>query len=129
MSAPISGALVLESPVALGRERVLDRPPLHPRADAITLALVGGPRLWREATASLLSAQDGLSVTATYESGAHFLAVGADTPPAVLLLDCDGQDSSSWRATIAALSSAEIESRIAMLCQEVREDAVRGRPS
>ncbi|MEA2152153.1 MAG: hypothetical protein QOI18_386 [Solirubrobacteraceae bacterium] len=92
---------------------------------AITLALIGGPRLLREATASLLSTQDGLRVTGTYESAAHFLAVGADDPPAVLLLDCDGDDPDSWPRTVDSLASADVRTRIVMLCEEMCEDAVR----
>jgi two-component system nitrate/nitrite response regulator NarL len=125
VTVPTTSALALEAPVGAGLADSLAVTRSDQADGAITLALVGGPRLLREATASLLGGQHGLNVTATYESAAHFLAVGADTPPAVLLLDCDGLDAESWRGTIAALSSAEIESRIVLLCREMREDAVR----
>jgi DNA-binding NarL/FixJ family response regulator len=92
---------------------------------AITLALIGGPRLLREATASLLGTQHGLRVTGTYESAAHFLAVGADDPPAVLLLDCDEDDPESWARTVDSLRSADVRARMVMLCEEMCDDAVR----
>jgi DNA-binding NarL/FixJ family response regulator len=92
---------------------------------AITLALIGGPRLRRDSTASLLTAQDGLHVLGTFESAAHFLAIGRTDRPAVLLLDCEGGAPDAWRGAVEALSSPQVESKLAMLCQELREDLVR----
>ena len=59
------------------------------RAAATTLALIGGGRLMRGATARLLAAQADLQVQGTFESVVHFLASDLDEPE-VLLLDCDG---------------------------------------
>jgi two-component system nitrate/nitrite response regulator NarL len=91
----------------------------------VTLALVGGPRLLRDATASLLAAQDGLHVLGTFESAAHFLAVGVESSPAVVLLDCDGSEPSAWLSAVAALSSPHVGSRIVMLCREIGELQMR----
>jgi two-component system nitrate/nitrite response regulator NarL len=91
----------------------------------VTLALVGGQCLLREATASLLAAQDGLVVLGTFKSAAHFLAAGMDHPPAVLLLDCDEDDPGGFASAVGVLSSARVESKIVLLCQEVREEVVR----
>jgi DNA-binding NarL/FixJ family response regulator len=99
--------------------------PLALGGPAVTLALVGGQRLWRDATASLLTAQDGLHVLGTYESAAHFLAVGVENPPAVLLLDCDGGGPDAWRGAVAALRSPHVGSSIAMLCRELSDELVR----
>lgn len=92
---------------------------------AVTLALIAGGRLLRDATASLLAAQDGLHVLGTFESAAHFLAVGVEDRPAVLLLDCDGGAPGAWRGAVAALSSPHVESKIAMLCRELSGDLIR----
>ena len=92
---------------------------------AVTLVLIGGHRLLREATASLLTAQDGLHVLGTFESAAHFLAAGGEHPPAVILLDCEGGDPAAWPRAVAALSVPHVESRIVMICREIREEVVR----
>jgi two-component system nitrate/nitrite response regulator NarL len=125
MSARSSSALALRTPVRISPEGRRDKPLLEVPPCAIAIAIVGGTRLLREATASLLNAQDGLRITDTYESAAHFLAIGADSPPTVLLLDSDGHDPDSWRATVASLSCADIKSKIVMFCQEMREDVLR----
>lgn len=90
-------------------------------APTVTLALIGGQRLLRDATASLLGAQDGLHVLGAFESPAHFLAVGVEKAPAVLLLDCDG----GCERAIGALSSPYLESKIVLLCREIDENVVR----
>jgi DNA-binding NarL/FixJ family response regulator len=92
---------------------------------AVTLVLVGGGRLLRDATASVLTAQDGLHVLGTFESAAHFLAVGVERPPAVVLLDCDGGGAEAWRVAVPALGSPHVGACIALLCQELSEDLVR----
>jgi DNA-binding NarL/FixJ family response regulator len=89
-----------------------------------TLALIGGQRLLREATASLLTAQRGLDVLGTFESADHFLAVDWKSPPAVLLLDCDGADLAECHGAVQALAFTR-ESRIVMLCHETCEEVVR----
>jgi len=96
----------------------------HP-SPAVTLVLIGGQRLLRDATASLLSAEDGLHVLGTFESAADFLAADMQHPPAVLLLDCDGDDPGGFASAVGVLSSAQAESKIVLLCQEVREEVVR----
>ncbi len=91
----------------------------------VTLALIGGQRLLRDITASLLTAEDGLSVLGTFESAADFLSAGSECPASLLLLDCDGDDPDGWRSAVEALSSALPEPRIVMLCQEAGEEVVR----
>ncbi len=91
----------------------------------ITLALIGGQRLLREATASLLTAQDGLNVLGTFESAAQFVATSGEGPPAVVLLDCDGGDPGDCQSAVGALSSPDVESRILMLCGDICEEVVR----
>jgi DNA-binding NarL/FixJ family response regulator len=99
--------------------------PLVPPSPTITLALIGGQRLLREATASLLTAQDGLNVLGTFESADHFLAADGKSPPAVLLLDCDRDDLGDCQSAVGALSSSRVQSRIVMLCGEICEEVVR----
>jgi DNA-binding NarL/FixJ family response regulator len=96
-----------------------------PANPAITLVLLGGQRLLREATASLLTAQEGLHVLGTFESAAHYGAAGLERPPAVLLIDCDGADRCVWQDTVAALSASRVESRIVILCREIHEEVIR----
>lgn len=98
--------------------------PLRPVDPPITLALIGGPRLVRDTTASLLGAQEGLRVAGSFESAAHFLAVGVEQEPELLLLDCDGGKAGECQRTVRTLSSAEAEYRIVLLCHELREDEV-----
>lgn len=125
------GALVYAPPVAaLATSRPAEwsdwspSSPLVPPSPTITLALIGGQRLLREATASLLTAQDGLNVLGTFESAAQFLAAGGKSPPAVLLLDCDGSNPVCLSA-VGQLSSPHVKSRIVMLCGEICEEVVR----
>lgn len=99
------------------------RRPLRP-SPVITLALIGGQRLLREAAGSLLSAQSGLDVLGTFESAAQFLATHWESPPAVLLLDCDGDGSDGHQSAVQALCSSR-RSRIVMLCREASEEVVR----
>jgi DNA-binding NarL/FixJ family response regulator len=127
------GALVYAPPVAAGvargpaewRDWSPSRSPLVRPSPAITLALIGGQRLLREATANLLTAQDGLNVLGTFESAAQFLAADGASPPAVLLLDCDGGDPGDCQRAVGALSSPHVKSRIVMLCGEICEEVVR----
>jgi DNA-binding NarL/FixJ family response regulator len=100
-------------------ESSFDRP-----SPVVTLGLIGGQRLLRDATARLLAAQDGLDVLGTFESVAHFLAVDMEKPPAVLLLDCDESDPGGCQSAVGTLS-AHVSSGIVMLCREMREEVVR----
>jgi DNA-binding NarL/FixJ family response regulator len=99
--------------------------PLARPTPATTLALIGGQRLLREATASLLTAQDGLNVLGTFGSAAEFLATGRGDPPAVLLLDCDMGASGECGRAVGMLSSPRARWRTVMLCREVCEEVVR----
>jgi DNA-binding NarL/FixJ family response regulator len=73
----------------------------------------------------LLTAQDGLNVLGTFESPEELLAAEWKSPPAVLLLDCDGGDPGDCQRTVGMLSSLPVEARIVMLCREIREEVVR----
>jgi NarL family two-component system response regulator LiaR len=90
----------------------------------ITLGLIGGQRLLRDATSRLLAAQGRLDVLGTFESVADFLAVGMDKLPRILLLDCDGEDPGGCQNAVATLS-AHVKSGIVMLCREMHEEVVR----
>jgi len=107
-----AGSLSLELPFA---------GPSH----AVTLGLIGGQRLLRDATARLLAAQDGLDVLGTFESVDHFLAAGPQETPAVLLLDCDGGGPGGGYRSTVELLSRHVKSGIVMLCREAREEVVR----
>ena len=124
VSAPLSEAPGMEGvlkqwrgPAARDSPFVLDGP-------AVTLALIGGKRLLREASASLLTAQDGLHVLGTFESPAHFLAAGLRKPPAVILFDCDDSGPAALREALTALGPPRVDARIVMLCRGIREDVV-----
>jgi DNA-binding NarL/FixJ family response regulator len=91
---------------------------------AVTLALIGGSLLLREATASLLSSQDGLRVVGTFESATDFLAASFESAPAVLLFDSDRSGTDALQAAVAALSSPSVGSRVVLLTREFREDVV-----
>jgi len=71
-------------PAAWRGQLKLERP-----RPAIAIALIGGQCLLREATASLLTAQDGLHVLGTFACPEEFMATSFAAPPAVLLLDGD----------------------------------------
>ncbi len=90
---------------------------------AISIALIGGRRLTREATAKLIAAQRGLELCGTFESAASFLASCRDDPPDVLLVDCDG-NTEGWLATLAGLAEAHTTALIAMLCQAISPEVV-----
>lgn len=91
----------------------------------MTLTLIGGQRLLREATASLLSREDGLRALTTFESVADYQAARMESPPRVLLLDCEENDSAVWRGAVGELSSPSSESSVALFCAEIREDLIR----
>lgn len=91
----------------------------------VTIALIGGQRLLRDATASLLTSEAGLRVRGTFESVADYRAACMESPPAVLLLDCEENDPANWQSAIAELCSSHLESSIVLLCSEIREDMIR----
>ena len=105
-------ALVAASPVGVGQS-VRGSPD-----EEVTVALIGGQRLLRDATASLLASEDGLRMLGTFESADHFLQAGIEEPPAVLLLDCDEDDPACWRKAIGKLELG--------VCAVQRRDALRG---
>jgi DNA-binding NarL/FixJ family response regulator len=101
------------------------RPHLDRPRPAITIALVGGQRLLRDATASLLTAQDGLQVLGAFATVAEFLAAEWKRAPAVLLLDCDGGELGECSAAIEELSARFARSRVVLLCRTACEEVVR----
>ncbi len=100
-------------------------PPPPSLSPTITLALIGGQLMLREATAGLLAAQDGLDVLGTFESASHFLAVRWASPPSVLLLDCDGIDPESRLLAVRRLCATREPSRLVLLCRETCAEVVR----
>jgi two-component system, NarL family, nitrate/nitrite response regulator NarL len=98
------------------------RPPRVDPPPVTTLALIGGCRLMRDATAGLLAAQAGLGVRGTFESAAHFLASDLDESPEILLLDCD---SGSCRCSISVLARSCASAKIVLICEEVSEETIR----
>lgn len=91
----------------------------------VTLALIGGQRLLRDATASLLAREDGLRVLGSFESVDHCLAAGMEEPPALLLLDCDEYGPACWQSAAGKLSAPYPQCRIVLLCEEMREEVIR----
>jgi DNA-binding NarL/FixJ family response regulator len=88
---------------------------------AISIGLIGGQRLMREATANLIAAQEGLELHGTFPSTAAFLTAERRQPPGLLLVDCDG-GAEPWLAALTTLATARVPSLIAMLCHEVSQD-------
>jgi DNA-binding NarL/FixJ family response regulator len=107
------------------RGRRLSDRPLVFSSPTVSLVLVGGQRLLRDVTASLLAAQDGFSVLGTFETAADFLLVASECQPSLLILDCDGGDPDGCRGAVEALSSALLAPGIVMLCQEISAELVR----
>ncbi len=122
--APLGNATGLEGVLEQWRDSSRDGSPFARSGPAVTLVLVGGGRLLRDSTASLLTAQDGLHVLGTFESAAHFLAGDGENRPAVILLDCDEGGATALKDAVAALSSRDVDSRIVMFSRELREDVV-----
>jgi DNA-binding NarL/FixJ family response regulator len=91
----------------------------------LTLALIGGQRLLRDATASLLTHEDGLRVLRAFESVAHYRAARMETPPAILLLDCDESESADWHGTIGELCLLSPARSIVLLVAGLREQVIR----
>jgi DNA-binding NarL/FixJ family response regulator len=98
--------------------------PIPDASTVIKLALIGGGRLMRGATANLLAAQEGFEVQGAFESPAHFLASDLGGQSDVLLLDCDG-DPASCRTAVSVLTRAHGEAKLVMLCQEVSQETIR----
>lgn len=96
-----------------------------PRVTNIVLALVGGERLLREATASLLAAQPGLEVCGSFDSAVAFLSSGGAVKPAAVLLDCDGASATVRDSSIVALRAADGHAVLLLLCREIGQEIVR----
>jgi DNA-binding NarL/FixJ family response regulator len=92
----------------------------------VTLAMIGGQRLLRDATAALLTHQDGLRVLSAFESVAHYRAAEMETPPTISLLDLDESESAAWRDTIGQLCSLCPARSIVLLVAELHEEMIRG---
>jgi DNA-binding NarL/FixJ family response regulator len=111
----------------LGDWQASPRPglPISPPGPAVTLALIGGQRLLRDATASLLTAQDGLHVLGAFASASQFLTSGVKRAPAVLVLDCDGPDAEVWRGAVGELSQPGVAWKLALLCRTLGDELIR----
>jgi DNA-binding NarL/FixJ family response regulator len=82
----------------------------------------------RGATAKLLHAQDGLEVVGSFDSVRQFLADDLREPPAVLLLDCDGDGGvaeASCRTAVSIVSRAHPTIKLALLCHELSTEIAR----
>jgi DNA-binding NarL/FixJ family response regulator len=97
----------------------------RPRGE-VTLTLIGGQRLLREATANLLAREDGVRLLTTFESVADYRDACLELPPSVVLLDCDEHDHARWQSDISELCSPPYaDGSIVVLCSEIREDLIR----
>jgi DNA-binding NarL/FixJ family response regulator len=112
--APARAPLALNSPL-------YPNPPVP--STGISIGLIGGRRLTREATARLIAAQDGLELRGTFESASSFLTGCSASSPNVLLVDCD-RDTEGWLATLTELTVAHTPSLIAMLCAGISPEIV-----
>ena len=90
----------------------------------VKLVLIGGNRLLRGATASLLAAQEGFEVRGTFASAARFLAGDSEIAADVVLLDCDGE-ADGWRCAVSVLSRTHPAAKLVMLCQELCPETIR----
>jgi DNA-binding NarL/FixJ family response regulator len=89
---------------------------------AVKLVLIGGSRLLRGATASLLAAQEGFEVQGTFASAARFLADDPDFTPEVVLLDCEDD---GWRCAVSVLERTHPAAKLVLLCQELCPETIR----
>jgi DNA-binding NarL/FixJ family response regulator len=90
----------------------------------ITVILIGGPCLLRNAIARHLADQDGMDVLGAFESVADFLATYVEKQSDVLLLDCDGGAPGACQSNVGRLS-AHTKSAIVMFCREMCEEVIR----
>jgi DNA-binding NarL/FixJ family response regulator len=91
--------------------------------DEVTVALIGGQRLPRDATATLLARQQGLRMIGTFASATQYASAGS--PAEVVLLDCEETEPEHWEQAIAVLRGIASQCRSILLCGESREDAIR----
>jgi len=115
-----------KAPRAAGNPRptLVPAPSQTHSPSTIKLVLIGGSRLMRGATASLLAAQEGFEVQGTFASAARFLAGDPEVAPEVLLLDCDG-DPDSWRCSVSVLGHTNPGATLVMLCRAVCPETIR----
>jgi two-component system nitrate/nitrite response regulator NarL len=90
----------------------------------VSVALLGGERLPREAIAEVLSAQPGLRIVGGFGSAAECRRALAGRLPDVLLVDCEGLGLGRWQGVVASLRAPGIETRVALLCAELRPASV-----
>ncbi|HEY3758560.1 MAG TPA: response regulator transcription factor [Solirubrobacteraceae bacterium] len=111
---------------ATGREGLADATRVSQTSNPsnIKLVLVGGNRLLRGATASLLATQEGFEVQGTFASAARFLAGGSEIAPDVVLLDCDGK-ADVWGCAVSVLSRTHPAIKLVMLCQKICPETIR----
>ena len=96
----------------------------RPRGE-VALALIGGQRLLREATANLLAREDGLRAPTTFESVADYRAACLEIPPTVVMLDCEESDQARWQGRYRRAVFAVCGEQRRLLCSEIREDLIR----
>lgn len=90
----------------------------------ITVSLIGGQCLLRNAIARHLAAKDGVDVVGAFKSVADYMAIDVEQQPGVLLLDCDGGAPGGCESAVGTLS-AHTKSAIVMFCREMREEIIR----
>jgi Response regulator containing a CheY-like receiver domain and an HTH DNA-binding domain len=85
-----------------------------PRNDptSSTLAVVGGPRLFREAIGALLDARVQTTVTGTYRTALDMLGGSGPHPPDAVLLDVDDRP---W-LDVELIRVAKVSCTLALLC-------------
>ena len=114
-AAPSSGGRITR-----GRALAIARTP------AITVALIGGQRLLRDATATLLAREEALDVLGSFASAEDYVAHGGGAlTGAVLLLDCDENDPACWEREISRLITPYAKTSIVLLCREACEAVLR----
>jgi DNA-binding NarL/FixJ family response regulator len=105
-----------------GPAEILDDPPAA--GAPISLALIGGTRLMRDLSASLLTSGEGLRLAGVFDSATRFLAGPIQFSPDVLLLDCD-EDPHACQSTVGVLIASGVESRLVILCDRPSGELVR----
>ena len=126
-SSTIGPARNRKRPLIAGSGSLLATAATDPQTQApstVKLMLIGGSRLLRGATASLLAAQEGFEVQGTFASAAQFLAGDPEVGPEILLLDCDG-DPDGWRSAVSVLGRTHPAAKLVMLCQAICPETIR----
>jgi DNA-binding NarL/FixJ family response regulator len=123
---PVAGSFSRTSAEMSGEwgSRLFSESSFGRHSPTITVALIGGQRLLRNAIARHLADQDGMDVLGAFESVADFLVIDVEEQPDVLLLDCDGWAPGGCQSAVGTLS-AHAKSAIVMFCGEMREEIIR----